>query len=76
MRTPRYRIHLFVADRDNHRIQVFDASGNFLFKWGSSGSGDGQFNLPHGIAVGPGNYVYVADSLARRKRKLVRRRVN
>jgi uncharacterized protein (TIGR03663 family) len=26
---------LYVADTDNHRIQVFDAQGAFLFQWGS-----------------------------------------
>jgi hypothetical protein len=25
-----------VADQSNHRIQVFDMDGNFLFKWGSN----------------------------------------
>jgi sugar lactone lactonase YvrE len=32
----------------------------FLYKWGSTGSGAGQFNSPYGIAAGA-NYVYVVD---------------
>jgi tripartite motif-containing protein 71 len=34
----------------------------FLFKWGSFGSGDGQFNAPAGIAADYSGTVYVADS--------------
>ena len=34
----------------------------FVTKWGSEGSGDGQFNDPHGIAVDADGYVYVADT--------------
>jgi hypothetical protein len=39
---------VYIADTDNHRIQVFDADGTFLGKWGSEGSGDGQFLAPRG----------------------------
>lgn len=34
---------------------------NFVTKWGSKGTGDGQFIFPIGIAVGPDGSVYVAD---------------
>ena len=45
---------IYVTDTYNHRIQVFgmdvleDGSDNvrFIRKWGSVGSGDGQFNYP------------------------------
>ena len=34
----------------------------FLLKWGSYGSGKGQFKFPTGVAVdGSGKYVYVTD---------------
>lgn len=39
-----------VTDSGNHRIQVFNSSGQFLFKFGSKGSSVGQFNYPCGIA--------------------------
>jgi tetratricopeptide (TPR) repeat protein len=54
--------YVYVADKDNNRIQKFDTAGRFLIKWGSKGSADGQFDQPAGIAVDPvSGYVYVAD---------------
>jgi hypothetical protein len=53
--------NVFVADRDNSRIQKFDTSGNFMGKWGSYGSGDGQFSQPLRIAVDSSGNVFVAD---------------
>ncbi len=38
----------------------------FLFKWGSSGTGDGQFSGPHGIAIDSSDNVYVANYLNHR----------
>lgn len=52
---------VYVEDTSNHRIQVFDAEGNFVRMWGVLGSGNGQFNDPIGVAVGNG-HVYVADT--------------
>ena len=42
---------IIVADKNNHRIQVFDRNGKFMFKFGSNGSGSGQFDQPSGITV-------------------------
>ncbi|MFC1600670.1 S8 family serine peptidase, partial [Patescibacteria group bacterium] len=53
---------IYVADTYNHRIQKFDSSGNFISKWGSPGTGDGQFNLPKGIGVDKKGFIYVVDS--------------
>jgi len=53
---------IFVADYQNHRIQVFGLDGTFIRKWGSKGQGDGQFNLPSGVDVHPTqSLVYVTD---------------
>lgn len=67
---------LYVADQNNHRIQRFrldaegapetDAAGvaRPATIWGSPGTGDGQFDTPSGIAVGPDaqGTVFVADN--------------
>ncbi len=52
---------IYVADSGNHRIQSFDAQGNFLAAWGGFGTEPGQFNEPWGLAVDD-EFVYVADT--------------
>ena len=37
---------VYVADSGNHRIQRFTPEGAYVNKWGSEGSGDGQFFYP------------------------------
>ncbi len=62
--------YVYVADKENHRIQKFDSDGRFIAKWGSKGSSDGQFKNPTGIAIDPlTNHVYVADKENRRIQK-------
>ena len=53
---------IYVVDNANHRIQVFDSSGNFITKWGTSGTGDGQFDYPIGITINSTGYIYITDS--------------
>ena len=53
--------NIIVGDRSNHRIQVFDVNGKFLYKFGSEGSRPGQFNRPAGVAVTREGHVVVAD---------------
>lgn len=51
-----------MADRDNHRIQIFDLNGNFIKKVGSLGSFGGQFSSPYSIALQPNGNLVVADT--------------
>jgi len=57
------------ADVGVNRIEKFDNQGNFLLKWGSTGTGIGQFNYPVGIAVDASGNVYVVDSGDQRVQK-------
>jgi DNA-binding beta-propeller fold protein YncE len=52
---------IFVADVWNHRVQYFTRLGSFLGKWGSRGSGPGEFAYPGAVAVGSNGYVYVTE---------------
>jgi hypothetical protein len=53
----------------NERVQKFDSAGNFLTKWGSPGSADGEFNVPGGVAADPAGNVYVSDERNHRVQK-------
>jgi sugar lactone lactonase YvrE len=46
---------LFVADRSNSRIQIFDQDGKFLAEWK-------QFGRPSGVFIDRNDVIYVADS--------------
>jgi DNA-binding beta-propeller fold protein YncE len=53
---------IYVADGyGNSRVVKFDREGNFLKTWGRYGTGPGEFNLPHTIAVDHDGRVYVGD---------------
>lgn len=45
----------------NTRVMKFSADGRFDFEWGAKGTGRGQFNLPHGIAMDSTGRVIVCD---------------
>ncbi len=60
---------IYVADRENNRIQKFDSNGSFLKKWGSRGKGNGQFLFPQSIAVDNSGNIYVSDSSNHRVQK-------
>lgn len=50
------------ADIQQQRVQRFTSAGAYdNLRWGSYGTGPGQFSLPFGIALGPQNRAYVAD---------------
>ena len=54
---------LYVTDKRNCNVQVFDNSGKFLFQFGKSGSKRqlkrGQLSNPRGIAIDREDFVYV-----------------
>ena len=52
---------LMVADRDNHRIQIMQSTGEFVSKFGSKGEHDGELNDIHGVTVLSNGNVATAD---------------
>ena len=54
---------------NNNRVQKFDSDGNFITKWGSNGTDNGNFRSPTGIAVDSSDNVYVADNFNNRIQK-------
>lgn len=46
---------IYVVDRLNHRVQVFDSNGNYVSQFNHS------FDLPNGIAIDCQNNIYVRD---------------
>lgn len=45
----------------NTRVAKFSATGRFLFQWGKPGTGPGEFNVSHALALDGAGRVYVAD---------------
>jgi hypothetical protein len=60
---------VYVADTGNHRIQRFTSNGVLVAKWGSFGSGSGQFNRPVAVALDEVGNIYVVDNLNHRIQK-------
>jgi DNA-binding beta-propeller fold protein YncE len=56
---------IFVSDGhggdSNARVVKFSKTGKFLTAWGKKGTGPGEFDVPHAIAVDSKERVYVAD---------------
>ena len=46
---------LYVGDRSNNRIQIFDQEGNYIDEWT-------QFSRPSGVFIDRNDQIYVADS--------------
>jgi len=54
--------NVYVTDGyGNSRVAKYDKNGKWIRNWGSRGSGQGQFNIVHGIAIDAQGLVYVAD---------------
>ena len=49
---------VYVADRENHRVQVFTSEGDFLTEWT-------DFKCPMGVHIDANQVVYVTDQIPR-----------
>lgn len=73
--------HVFIIDggdtpaktADRHRAVELDAEGRVVDRFGGFGSGAGEFQLGHDIAVARDGSVYVADAVGKRVQKFVRK---
>lgn len=58
---------VYIADYNNHRIQVFNSTGKLLIKWGTYGTGDSRFTAspqfygPVGVEIDACGDVFVVD---------------
>jgi DNA-binding beta-propeller fold protein YncE len=48
---------LYVFNRSEHPVMVYEPDGTFIRSWG-----DGVFGSPHGITIGPDDVAYCVDS--------------
>lgn len=55
--------NIYIADGigNNNRVAKFDKDGHFIRQWGSTGSGQTQFNGVKALAIDAQDNVYVAD---------------
>jgi hypothetical protein len=53
---------IYVADRPNDRIVVFDRSGRYAGGWGRSGNGPGEFRNPRAVSMDPSGSLVVWDN--------------
>jgi DNA-binding beta-propeller fold protein YncE len=53
--------NVYIADYGNNRIQRFTNDGKFITKWGTKGTGDGQFQGPSGLSIDANDNIYVTD---------------
>ena len=45
----------------NSRVAKYDENGDWVKSWGSKGTGPGQFDIPHSIAIDRQDNIYVGD---------------
>ena len=51
------RDNVYVFNRDEHPVIVYDREGRHLGSWG-----EGLFSVPHGITIGPDDSVFCVDT--------------
>ena len=53
--------HLIVSGRNAHCIKVFSTEGEYQYKFGQQGGGDGEFNYPYCMTVTKSKHLMVCD---------------
>lgn len=62
---------VYVGDSQNHRIQMFTSEGAFLCRWGTGGSGPGQFTGLMNLTIDRSGNVFIVKSTNNRVQKFV-----
>jgi len=58
-----YAVDTGGVQSQEHRVRVFNATnGEHLFDFGKRGNGEGEFNFPKAIDMGPDRNLYIVDS--------------
>jgi DNA-binding beta-propeller fold protein YncE len=55
--------HLYVVDTTSHQVKVFNREGDLLSRFGTRGTGDGEFNYPTLLWQSQQGQLYLTDSL-------------
>ncbi len=60
--------NLWIADKGNNRVEELNEKGEYVSKFGSVGTGNGQFTSggPEGLAIDSHNNIWVSDTYAGR----------
>jgi len=58
----RYHKHWVYVTDSSDQVMAFSNDGEFIKKWGTHGTGEGEFDSPIDIAVDTAGYIYVLDS--------------
>lgn len=53
--------NVYITSLSSNTVSKFDKFGSLITSWGSTGTGNGQFNGPYGITIDDNGFVYVAD---------------
>ena len=53
---------IYILDGVNNKVKVYTTGGDYLFSFGETGTGQGEFNFPLGIGRDSVDRIYVADS--------------
>ncbi len=52
---------MFISDTGNNRIVKLNSSHAFILEWGQKGSGNGEFDHPHSMDIGPDGNIYISS---------------
>lgn len=58
--------YIYILDRKEKKVKVFDSKGKFVRKFGEQGQGPGEMNMPIFVQITPNNELVVEDAVNRK----------